>query len=174
MGGVFLLIHVCCASHQRDIGRLCLFLIQQEERRQGIPDLLLQAVAQIESGHTLGHLRFPWPWSVNVRGKTYVFRVKHQAVFIVRKLAKRGIHNVDVGCMQINLYHHKNAFRSLEDAFDPRHNIRYGGQLLRGLYQSKGGWDKAVSYYHSGNFRRQLRYQKKVFRHWYLSQRNLF
>ena len=40
----------------------------------------------------------------------------------MRIALERGVRQVDVGCMQINLQSHPHAFASLEDAFDPGSN----------------------------------------------------
>ena len=37
----------------------------------------------------------------------------------------QGARSIDVGCMQVNLLHHADAFASLEQAFDPVANARY-------------------------------------------------
>ena len=60
---------------------------------------------------------------------------KLEAINEVRELQARGIRNIDVGCMQVNLYHHPDAFFSLEQAFDPAANVTYAAQFLRSLYR---------------------------------------
>ncbi|TGW14950.1 lytic transglycosylase domain-containing protein [bacterium NHP-B] len=149
------------------VGEMCVLFIEQEEKRQGIPDKLLVAMAHVESGIFVAAKRYPWPWSVNVAGKSYSFSTRRAAVHFVRQKQKQGLRNIDVGCMQINLYHHGHVFRSLEEAFDPRINIRYGGTLLKKLYGRSGSWDQAVAFYHSKTPHYYRPYQQKVFRHWY-------
>ena len=39
--------------------------------------------------------------------------------------------------MQINLFHHPDAFASLDAAFDPMDNIAYGADFLRRLHRIK-------------------------------------
>ena len=51
----------------------------------------------------------------------------------VRKLQRRGVRNIDVGCMQVNLRYHPKAFKSLGQAFDPRANAAYAAGFLRKL-----------------------------------------
>ena len=55
-----------------------------------------------------------------------------------------------VGCMQINLMHHKKAFPSIEAAFDPAINVAYGAKYLAVLHRETSSWFTAVKRYHSG------------------------
>jgi soluble lytic murein transglycosylase-like protein len=56
---------------------------------------------------------------------------------------------IDVGCLQVNLYHHPTAFVSLNAAFDPATNIAYAAKFLNELKSETGDWDVATQYYHS-------------------------
>lgn len=147
------------------VGELCVLWIAQEEKRLGIPGGLLRAIACIETGGRVAGC--PWPWSVNVAGRSYVFLTRAKALSFVSQMKRVGVRNMDVGCMQINLKHHKEAFDSLEAAFDPRKNIRYAGILLRRHYDRTGHWDKAVAAYHSARPVFHRPYKQKVFSLWY-------
>jgi hypothetical protein len=57
--------------------------------------------------------------------------------------------SIDVGCMQVNLMHHPEAFASLDDAFDPSHNAAYAGRFLTALFAGLGDWGTAIAAYHS-------------------------
>ncbi len=121
------------------------------ERLNGIPTHLLAAIAATESGRynkTLGMV-LPWPWTVNANGQGYYLDTKAEAVAKVKSLQAKGIKSIDVGCMQVNLYHHPNAFASLDQAFDPRYNIAYSAKFLRRNYDDLGTWVKATGAYHS-------------------------
>jgi soluble lytic murein transglycosylase-like protein len=100
--------------------------------------------------------RSAWPWTVNVEGKGFYFNSKKEAVFFVRKQLQEGKTSIDVGCMQINLKHHPEAFVKLEQAFNPRHNIGYAASFLVKKFAELGSWGKAIAHYHSANptFRR--------------------
>ena len=63
----------------------------------------------------------------------------------------RGLASIDIGCMQINLRHHPAAFPTLEEAFDPLANVRYGARFLSQLYAAHGEWPAAIARYHSGD-----------------------
>jgi phytoene dehydrogenase-like protein len=81
-------------------------------------------------------------------------------------LQARGVRSIDVGCMQVNLYHHPQAFADLEQAFDPLANARYAGLFLRRLHAARQSWDLAAANYHSGNPERAEAYRLKVIAAW--------
>ncbi|MEZ5691259.1 MAG: transglycosylase SLT domain-containing protein [Rickettsiales bacterium] len=140
------------ASDQRISGaKLCTKYLQRYERKYGIPAHLLSAISSTESGryHKGLKIKLPWPWTINVEGKGYFFNSKEEAIQKVRALRQRGIKSIDVGCMQVNLLHHPNAFPSLEHAFEPKYNIEYAAKFLRELYNEEKSWKKAATYYHS-------------------------
>jgi len=113
---------------------------------------LVAAIAKAESGRPVPPLPGlqPWPWAVNADGAAMYFESKAAAVTWTRLALARGVQQVDVGCMQINLQSHPAAFRDLDEAFDPVANTGYGARFLRRLSEEAGGnWYEAVGYYHS-------------------------
>jgi hypothetical protein len=72
------------------------------------------------------------------------------------------VRSIDVGCMQVNLLHHPNAFASLEQAFDPVGNAIYAAHFLRQLFDQTGSWPKATAAYHSATPKLGSAYQLKV------------
>jgi hypothetical protein len=56
----------------------------------------------------------PWPWAIDADGVGQFFATKAQAVAAVAALQAQGVHSIDVGCMQVNLMHHPDAFTSLD------------------------------------------------------------
>ena len=142
----------------------CSKLFPYFEKKFNIPSNTLHSIALKESGkqHTTHKIRVVWPWTVNVRGKGYYFNNKREAVRFVRIELIKGHDNIDVGCMQINLRHHLDAFNSLEQAFDPNHNIRYGAKFLRSKYDQLGSWHKAIAHYHSANYSLGFKYKQDV------------
>ncbi len=131
--------------------KLCTKHLQHYEREYGIPSHLLSAIASTESGryHDDLKIKLPWPWTINADGKGYFLNSKEEAISTVYRLRASGIKSIDVGCMQVNLYHHPNAFSSLSQAFDPANNVAYAAKFLRDLYQEEGSWKQAASDYHS-------------------------
>ena len=134
-----------------DPWRFCPDAIAQGERTQQIPQHLLSSIAIVKSGrkHPVIGKRMPWPWTVMAEGQGRYLSSKLEAINEVRELQARGIRNIDVGCMQVNLYHHPDAFFSLEQAFDPVANVTYAAQFLRSLYAGTGSWQEAAGQYHS-------------------------
>jgi hypothetical protein len=142
---------------------MCERLIRQYEVAHGIPDQLLTAISLVESGRNIPGLGVvAWPWTINAQGKSYVFATKQEAIAMVRKLQKSGIKSIDVGCMQINLKHHPNAFRNLEEAFDPQINISYAASFLKQKREDTGSWHDAVAHYHSATPSRHTPYRNRV------------
>jgi hypothetical protein len=128
----------------------CLAHIAKEEANQSLPPGLLQAIGIAESGRMSAQGKLiPWPWTVNANGYGHFFDSKEEAIEFVQQLWAQGITVIDIGCMQVNLYFHPDAFESLETAFDPTTNIAYAAQFLKALHAETGDWDIATRYYHS-------------------------
>ena len=139
------------------------------ERTMSIPTHLLSAIASTESGrfHKGLKMSLPWPWTISAGGKGQYFATKQEAVAAVKKLQARGISNIDVGCMQVNMHHHADAFDSIEQAFEPRHNIAYAAKFLRRLYDEHASWKQAASDYHSRTPSLGRKYVNRVYNSWY-------
>jgi len=134
------------------------------EKKFNIPSNTLHSIALKESGkkHKTHNLRVVWPWTVNIEGKGYYFNTKREAVNFVRKQIIRGRESIDVGCMQINLRHHLEAFNSLDQAFEPSNNVRYGAEFLRSKYDQLKSWHKAIAHYHSATHSLGFKYKQDV------------
>lgn len=152
---------------------LCLFanpqynsFLQMQEKVHGIPPSLLQAVSHVESGRKVAGKITPWPWTINVEGKGYIFETKQKAIQAVEKFQKMGAKSIDVGIMQINLRHHPHAFHNLEEAFDPQLNIAYGAKFLKQLFMQHKSWNLAVGHYHSATPKFHNAYKQRVFSNW--------
>lgn len=116
-----------------------------------LPPRLLAAIGVTETGRVdpdTGRLR-PWPWTINAEGSGQFFETRQQAIAAVRALQARGVQSIDVGCMQVNLMYHPDAFASLEEAFDPRANAVYAAKFLNTLYAEAKDWAPAIAGYHS-------------------------
>jgi len=126
------------------------------------------AIALTESGRMeplTGSVR-PWPWTVNAEGAGQFFSSKAEAIAAVRALQERGVRSIDIGCMQVNLVHHPNAFASLEEAFDPAANARYAARFLVSLYTVSGNWLQAAGSYHSETPALHMAYRTAVLKRW--------
>jgi hypothetical protein len=136
----------------KDEAGACLGLIKSAEKSQAIPEGLLKAIGFTESGRvTADGRRVPWPWTVNADGQGYYFETKKDAIAFVQQLQARGVSVIDVGCMQVDLYYHPDAFASLDAAFDPATNVAYAAKFLNELKGETGDWGVATQYYHSRN-----------------------
>ena len=151
-----------------DNATMCAREITLQETALGIPRKLLHAISLAESGRTdrASGAHVAWPWTVMAEGRGRYYDSKGAVIAAVRSLLRRGVRNIDVGCMQINLYFHPHAFDSLDDAFDPISNVAYGAKYLMALETKQGDWLTAVKRYHSATQRFQVPYWAKVERIW--------
>lgn len=149
--------------------KLCTRHLPRFEREYAIPTHLLSAIASTESGrfHEGLGMKLPWPWAINAEGKGYYYDTKEQAIAAVRKLRSRGVRSIDVGCMQVNLNQHPDAFASLDQAFEPEKNIAYAAGFLHSLFEESGSWKKAAGDYHSRTPSRGTEYVGSVYNSWY-------
>jgi hypothetical protein len=138
------------------------------EQKHNIPNGLLSAISKVESGryHTAHKKLIAWPWAIQAQGESKFFSTKQEAISAVRALKAKGVKNIDVGVMQVNLYHHPNAFSSLEQAFDPKANIEYAARFLTSLKRQHLSWLKAIAYYHSALPLYHTPYRDKVYKMW--------
>lgn len=148
--------------------KLCTSYLPRHERQYGIPIHLLAAIASTESGRynkKIG-MTLPWPWTINVEGKGYFFDTKEEAITKVKELQARGYQSIDVGCMQVNLHHHPNAFMNLDQAFDPGYNVAYAAAFLKQNFNDERSWRKATADYHSRTPYFGEQYARLVFNEW--------
>jgi hypothetical protein len=143
------------------------------ERQYALPPKLLQTIGIVESGRLDPASRrvIPWPWTINVGGVGHFFATKASAIEAVQDLQKAGTNSVDVGCMQINLVQHPDAFASLDEAFDPPANARYGARFLAALYREIGNWPQAAAAYHSRTEDLGVSYETRVMALWPMAGR---
>lgn len=150
-------------------GALCTRHVSRSERKYGIPQRLLGAIAATETGrrHKGLGVQVPWPWTINVEGRGFYFHSKREAVIAVEKYQAQGVKSIDVGCMQVNLYHHPQAFANLSQALEPSFNVDYAARFLRGHYDETRSWKTAVGRYHSRTPGHAARYIGAVYGQWY-------
>ncbi len=139
-----------------------------------MPSNLLRAVATTESGKYIKTASRPlaWPWTINVQGKGYQFRNKRETIRAVKQFQREGAKSIDVGCMQINLMYHPEAFRNLEQALEPRYNIVYAAQFLREKYEKAGNWKTAIGLYHNADPAFNKDYIKRVYAAWRMEDKS--
>ncbi len=140
----------------------------QAERISSLPAGLLAAIGTVESGRAdaTGTYRRAWPWSINADGWGYFAASKTEAISTVRALQERGARYIDVGCFQVDLFYHPDAFTSLEQAFDPDANARAASRILLLGRFSATGWNQAIAAYHSASLLRGAWYLQRVLEAW--------
>ncbi len=138
------------------------------ERLHAVPPGLLLAIGRVESGRrdpSTGQVS-PWPWTINAAGAGQQFKSGPDALGTTRSLQAQGVRSIDVGCFQVNLQHHPDAFASLEDAFDPHANADYAARFLAALRVRIGSWEEAVAAYHSPTPELGGPYRDRVLARW--------
>ncbi|MGI4801046.1 MAG: hypothetical protein ACRYG8_44885 [Janthinobacterium lividum] len=151
-----LLLHVgssACASDCREATKAA-------EQRHGIPPGLLAAISRVESGD--------WSWSVNNNGAQpgQRFGNRDDAERYTEGLLAAGQRMIDVGCFQVDLLYHPDAFPQWQDAFDSERSAEAAADILSRLHRHAGDWDHAVSLYHSADPDRGQSYLHSVMTAW--------
>lgn len=165
------LLAVLCAARPAlavEDSQACGLETARQEKAQAIPDRLLHAISLVESGRWDAERRatIAWPWTVMAEGEGRFLPTKAAAIAEVTKLRARGVRNIDVGCMQINLLAHPDAFATLEEAFDPRSNVAYAARFLNDLYAADRNWGQAGAHYHSQTPSEAAPYKTKLLQVW--------
>lgn len=148
---------------------LCYEQTTKQEEEMGILPNLLTAISVVESGRetpdggsSFTRAKSAWPWTVTANGKGQYFPSKEDAIAAVKELQSFGVESIDVGCMQVNLKYHADAFGSLDKAFDPKANVSYSARFLSKLHQETGSWITAAQYYHSRSNEPGSKYVQKL------------
>ena len=128
---------------------VCIREILAAQTRHGIPDNLLLAIGLQEAGtRRNGHFTV-WPFAVNAAGEGRLFDSRNAALDWVAERQASGIRSIDVGCMQINMRWHPDAFADVTEGFDPQVNVDYAARFLKRLHRRTGSWMQAAGSYHS-------------------------
>ncbi len=149
-------------------GGICRAAIATAEAALRVPDAFLSAIAKVESGRADPETGIvtAWPWAVNAEGIGSFYASKAEAIAAVRALQARGVRSIDVGCLQVNLLQHPDAFASLEEAFDPVTNANYAAGFLSALFRQTGSWPLAAAAYHSQTPTLGAPYERRVLAEW--------
>ncbi len=139
-------------------GESCLEHIGAAETQLGIPKGLVLSISLVESALNGA----PYPYAMNVRGRTIYDRSARAAARHLRDRAGRLNRHIFVGCMQLSLTYHHQAFQPVERIIAPHDNVWYGAQYLRRLHGRVGSWTRALQRYQGGTRRQQSAYVCKV------------
>jgi hypothetical protein len=145
-------------SHSHTYAEELLPLIAKIEQEHNIPTGLLEAIAIVESQIK--------PYALCVEGRSLKTKSKEEAMKIVESLRSKGVNNIDLGVMQINLYWHGKRFKNIESMLTPKDNIEYAAKFLNELYQQHGNWNLAVRHYHSAKREHNNKYSRKIIIAW--------
>lgn len=103
----------------------------QIARRHQLDPYILYAVALVESRkNDEQHQVTPWPWAINNAGKSFIPANQKAAEALLNKMLAEGLHNVDVGMMQVNLRWHGHRVSKPEHLLNPMINLEIGAELL--------------------------------------------
>lgn len=125
----------------------CLPHIAQAERHYALPEGLLLAIAMTESGHQGA----PYPWALNIGGTPYFPADYQRAARLVRTDHGAPRRDVAIGCMQIHMTYHLDAFGAPEWALHPVYNVWYAAGFLHDLAVRHQSWVSAIGRYHASN-----------------------
>jgi hypothetical protein len=134
---------------------------------ENIPVNIIKKLITHESKSIFNKKIQPWPWVLNVNGKSHYFKnrekVTNAALFFIAN--KSNI--VDLGLGQINWkYHHHRFDGDVKKAIDPSINIAVVCEILaEGLSDNRvTNWLDMVAYYHRTVLdERAYLYAEKVF-----------
>ena len=151
---------------------ICTRAAAQTEATQGLPTLILGAISLAETGRWdhAQEASFARPWTVTSGSDARYLATKAAAIAVVEAMQTRGVTNIDVGCMQINLGYHPDA---LAKAFDPLANAAYAGRFILQLQDTQGSRSHTIASYHSSTRKYGLPYLKRVQRLWMTERRRL-
>lgn len=139
----------------------------QVAHEKAVSSRLLYAIALAESGRGGA----PWPWTLNVEGRSLYFADRQAAHTALVGFLRRGFRSIDVGYMQVNLLHNGARFADTWAALDPHRNVSVAADILRENYLEASDVSRAVAHYHSRTPWRADQYLRRVAAHYRSSPR---
>ncbi len=140
--------------------QLCEREMLRASAKYGVPIGMLYSVGLTETGRR-GSLQ---AFAMNIEGRAVFANTLAEAVRHFEEARRSGAKLIDLGCMQINHYYHREKFSSLESMLNPRDNVEYAARFLSELKGRHETWTMAVARYHAGpdNDPAQKRYVCRV------------
>lgn len=136
--------------------------------KEGVPVKLLYAITlqETQTLTTKGRV-IPWKYSLNHKGKGYVYKNKEDLKSHAEYLLSNGIKNFDIGIGQINYRWHHQNFSSLDEMINPHTNLNYAAKYLKKHYKKLDNWWLAAGAYHApSNPKKAEKYMKEVHKKW--------
>lgn len=116
----------------RAMGRLRCKLFPKIQGR-GLDPYILYTVALVESAKVSKQIAKPWPWALNRQGRPFIPSSLAEAKDILGGALAKGIRNIDVGLMQVNIRWQGHRVSQPEDLLDPETNLRVGADVLAAI-----------------------------------------
>lgn len=129
----------------------------------GVEPATLYGIALQESGMRWDDGSFrPWPWTLNTPDGSMRFADQASAQAELGRLIRRGVRNIDVGLMQINLRHNGHRVKNPLHLLDPGTNLVVAASILRETVGASRTVGQGVARYHSWNPYRGSNYARQV------------
>lgn len=116
----------------------------------GVPPAVLYSIAKVESNLKITIGYYPWPWTLNVKGKGSYFATRAEACSAVMEgLRIHGKYGVDIGLTQQNWgWVGSQHYAHPCDALSPSGNLNTAAIELRKCFEKEGDWVRAAGCYH--------------------------
>lgn len=118
---------------------------------EGVPVEHTFSLALSETNAPLNDGRaLPWPFTINLYGKAYLFATQAEMVEFANDLLEQGIELWDIGLYQVNWYWNgKHRVSSPEELADPVRNGEVAMEILKEHFQRTNNWIEAAGRYHN-------------------------
>ncbi len=120
----------------------------QVAQYSGVPEHLLYAMAQAESGRLVEGEFIPWPWTLNIEGEANYYPSRRIMFRALMSALQAGKLKVDVGPMQVNWYWQYQPDMSPWRLTEPGASVKIAADILKSHHRSHGSWIRAVGQYH--------------------------
>lgn len=107
----------------------------------------------------------PWPWTLYAPSGPERYASRADAEAALKRHLRRGVVDIDVGLMQVNLRYHGHRVANPADLLDPRLNLWVAAAILRETRGASTGKRQAIARYHSWRDERGDRYAGRVLRY---------
>lgn len=153
-------------SEYRGVWRSCgnpLSIFNKVSEKSGIHPTVFYGIAMNESKWK-GR---PWPWTLNVAGKSYYFKDRETASKAAEFLLSKKFTLFDIGLMQVNWKWNGHRFKDPWNALDPNTNIAAAADILLENFSRTKSMAKAIGAYHSKDPARAGPYISRFSKHFH-------
>lgn len=153
-------------SEYRGVWRSCenpLSIFKKGSEESGIHPTVFYGIAMNESQWN-GR---PWPWTLNVAGRSYYFKDRETACKAAEFLLSKKFTLFDIGLMQVNWKWNGHRFKNPWEALDPDTNISAAADIVLENFRVTKSLAKAIGAYHSKDPVRAGPYVNRFSKHFY-------